>query len=146
MRYLGTLLLLVCFSALASAQLLVDDFNYGALDSSDISTLTSKWVRHSGAQGPTYVAAGLTYAGYASSGIGGCIGFTHGSSGTNDGDVHEEFATDVTITSTVYASFLVNVSASGGADYFFHLGPATLGTCLCFTQQYLMEFRSFKIK
>ena len=131
-KALGSTIILLFFLLPQSnmlSQALNENFDYGGSDNADITAVTSNWVRHSGAQGPAYVAAGLSYTGYQSSGIGGCVGFTHGSSGTNDGDVNQVMGTDITTTSTVYASFLVNVSiAQSSADYFFHLGPATIGT------------------
>lgn len=78
--------------------------------------------------GPRYEATGLSYAGYASSGIGGCVNFRNGGSGVNDGDIHRKFDS-VTTTSNIYVSFLLRVdTARSTADYFFHLGPRTIGT------------------
>lgn len=112
----------------ATPQLVVDNFDYGASDNSDITTITSNWTRHSGAQGPQYVASGLSYSGYIGSSIGGALSFTKGGSGVTDGDVNRKFTT-VNTTGNVYAAFLVNVSAAQAtADYFFHFGPNTIST------------------
>jgi len=118
------LLLFVLFitSAMSAQTLLLNEnFDYGSSANSDITAVGTTWARHSGAQGPTYVATGLTFAGYPSSGVGGSIGFTFGSSGNNDGDVNKLF-TDQNTTTNVYVAFLVNFSAAKGtADYFFHV-------------------------
>lgn len=108
---------------------LEENFNYGNSDDSSIVSLTSNWIRHSGAMGPKYSATGLTYAGYPSSGIGGALRFTYGSSGINDGDVHRKFPDSVTTTQDIYVFALVRLdSARNTADYFLHLGPYTIGT------------------
>lgn len=124
------LLILFLITPLSFAQLLLEEnFNYGSTDNPDLLTLTSNWVRHSGAQGPAYVAAGLNYVGYPSSGIGGACSFTNGSSGVNDGDINRKFSDSVTTAQNIYAFFMLNLtSARATADYFFHLGPYTLGT------------------
>jgi hypothetical protein len=108
---------------------LEENFNYGTNDDSSIVTLTTNWVRHSGAMGPRYSASGLTYPGYPSSGIGGAIRFTYGASGINDGDVHRRFPDSITTNQNLYVFALVRLdSARTTADYFLHLGPATIGT------------------
>lgn len=119
---------------MASAQLLTENFNYGAADNSDIRKVAivgsdTVWTRQSGSQGPQYTSSGLSFPGYALSGIGGSLRFTRGSSGVNDGDVHRKFSDSVATTSNIYVSFMVRVdSASATPDYFFHLGPYVLGT------------------
>ncbi|BDQ03113.1 hypothetical protein [Ignavibacterium sp.] len=61
------LLILLLVTPLSFAQLLLEEnFDYGTTDNPDITALTSNWVRHSGTQGPSYVAAGLNYVGYPS--------------------------------------------------------------------------------
>jgi hypothetical protein len=105
----------------AQAQLLfLEDFNYPAGDS-----LTSHtWVAHSGGttNAQTVVSPGLTYTGYPSSGNGNAASLT-----TTGQDVNRQF-TDSVIAGSVYASFMVKVtSAQAPGDYFFHLGPKTLG-------------------
>ncbi|AFH50566.1 Fibronectin type III domain protein [Ignavibacterium album JCM 16511] len=124
------LLILFLVTPLSFAQLLLEEnFNYGTTDNPDITSLTSSWIRHSGIQGPAYVAAGLNYVGYPSSGIGGALSFTNGSSGVNDGDIHRKFSDSVTTAQNIYAFFMLNLaSARTTSDYFFHLGPYTIGT------------------
>jgi hypothetical protein len=112
----------------AQTLLLNENFDYGSSANSDLTAVGTTWARHSGAQGPTYVATSLTLAGYPASAVGGSLGFTFGSSGNNDGDANKSFTAQNT-TSNVYVSFLLNLSAAKGtADYFFHLGPAVIGT------------------
>uniref|UniRef100_A0A832G2M6 T9SS type A sorting domain-containing protein n=1 Tax=Ignavibacterium album TaxID=591197 RepID=A0A832G2M6_9BACT len=124
------LLIIFLLAPLSFSQLLMEEnFNYGASDNPDITALASNWIRHSGAQGPAYVAAGLTYAGYPASGIGGALSFTNGSSGVNDGDVHRRFTDSINTAQNIYAFFMVRLaSARATADYCFHLGPYTIGT------------------
>lgn len=124
------LLIILLLSPLSFAQLLLEEnFDYGTNDDPDITQVAPSWVRHSGVQGPAYNAAGLTYAGYPSSGIGGALSFTNGSSGTNDGDVNRKFSDSVTTAQNIYAFFMLNLSsARATTDYYFHLGPYTIGT------------------
>ncbi len=121
-------LLLVLPGMLPAQTLYLDEgFSCGETDNGDITTV-SPWVRHGGAQGPGYLAAGLSYAGYEGSDIGGCLSFTKGSGGVNDGDVNRGIGTTLSSAGTLYISFLVNLtSAQGTNDYFIHLGPASIG-------------------
>jgi hypothetical protein len=112
-----------------NAQLLLEEnFDYGTAGNADITLLAPTWVRHSGTAGPAYSVTGLEYPGYASSGIGGSLKFTFGASGNNDGDVHRTFEA-ITATGDLYISFLLKLdSARTTGDYFFHVGPQTIGT------------------
>lgn len=124
------LLLVFLIAPLSFSQLLLEEnFDYGTSDNPDITTLAPSWVRHSGSQGPAYVATGLNYTDYPSSGIGGALSFTNGSSGTNDGDINRKFSDSITTAQNIYAFFMLNLaSARTTRDYFFHLGPYTIGT------------------
>ena len=62
-------------ASIASGPRLVENFEYGPNNDTSLVTLTSNWVRHSGAMGPAYSATSLSYAGYPSSGIGGAVTF-----------------------------------------------------------------------
>ena len=109
------------FSFTSKAQLLFEEnFDYAVGDS-----LTSHtWIAHSGGttNAQTVVSPGLTYAGYPSSGIGNAASLT-----TTGQDVNRQFTDSVT-SGTVYASFMANVTnAQAAGDYFFHLGPRTMG-------------------
>jgi hypothetical protein len=123
------LLLFFTFVLNVNAQLLLqENFDYGATGNPDITIAAPDWVRHSGTVGPAYTEEGLTYTGYASSGIGGSMWFTNGGGGNNDGDVHRTFDS-VSTTGDIYVSFLLKLdSARTTGDYFFHLGPRTIGT------------------
>jgi len=98
---------------LLGAPILVEDFSYA-----DAALLTDNgWAAHSGGgtNPQTVTAPGLTYSGYAGSGVGNSVLMT-----TSGEDVNRSFAAPVT-TGTLYASFLANVSASTATgDYFFH--------------------------
>jgi hypothetical protein len=135
------LLIFLLTAPLAFSQLyLEENFDYGNSDNPDITTVAPLWVRHSGVQGPAYVATGLNYSGYPSSGIGGAISFTNGASGTNDGDVNRKFSDSITTAQNIYAFFMVNLSSARATrDYCFHLGPYTIGT----TFRGRVFFRSF---
>jgi hypothetical protein len=111
-------------------QLILDEnFDYGAVSDTSLVTITSNWIRHSGSMGPAYSSSSLNYASYASSGIGGSATFTFGSSGNNDGDIHQVLPAEINTDNNVYAAFLVNLTAArANADYFFHLGPSSIGT------------------
>lgn len=112
-----------------NAQLLTEDFNYGAVGDTSILNVTTNWVRHSGTMGPVYLPIGLQYAGYMGSGIGGALSFKYGGSAVNDGDIHRKLADSVTVTGDVYATFMFRIdTARATSDYFFHLGPYTIGT------------------
>jgi len=121
----GFLFLFLLFTTATAQVILEENFDNGVSDNADITVVNTDWTRHSGSDGPTYSAAGLTYTGYSGSGIGGAIAFTNGGSGTNDGDVHREAADS--ITTTAYVSFLVELSSALSGDYFFHLGAKNMG-------------------
>jgi len=98
-----------------------ENFNYSS------STLLTNncWTAHSGAgTNPITVfsANPITYSNYPSSGVGNYV--TLVASGE---DVNRIFAPQT--SGVIYAAFLVNVtSAPTVDDYFFHLGPTTIGT------------------
>jgi len=126
MKKLFLLFFALSFSAsFAQTTYLQENFGYGSTASSDITvTAAGVWKRHSGSQGPTYLSTSLAYAGYQLSNVGGSLSFTNGSSGNNDGDANRLFTKDITTTSSIYVSFLLNLSsAKATADYFFHLAP-----------------------
>lgn len=105
-------------------QLMVENFNLGNTTAADILGLTANWSRHSGTTGPAYATSNLSYTGYPGTSIGGSMSFTN----TNSGDVNRKF-TAVNATGAVYVSFLVNLSSAlATEDYFFHVGPNTIGT------------------
>ncbi len=101
--------------------LFADDFDHPA------GTLLTNvgWTAHSGA-GTNALAVNppsLSYTGYAGGGIGGAVELF----GPSGEDVHKNFP-QVT-SGNLYAAMLVDVQAiSTTGDYFFHLGPTTLGT------------------
>jgi len=96
----------------ASTRLLIEDFNYNVNDA-----LTEHgWSVHSGSSNPILVTApGLVFQGYVGSGIGNAAGVN------NTGqDVNKGF-TPQTEAGPVYASFMVNATAtSSTGDYFIH--------------------------
>lgn len=112
--------LFVLLSCSVFAQtLLTEDFSYSAG-----SRLTANgWVAHSsaGTNAIATVSPGLLYAGLSPQGS--AVAMT-----TSGEDISRTFSADGIRTGATYASFLVRISAAQSGDYFFHLGPATLGS------------------
>ena len=97
-------------------QLLVQDFNFsGALTANG-------WTAHSsGGTNAISTTTGLTYAGYAGSGVGNAA--LVGNAGGEDDNI--TFANQTTNGQSIYFAFMVNVneaSTSKSGDYFFHTG------------------------
>ena len=104
-------IVLIVWSLSASAQLLVEDFNYTA----GASLTANGWSAHSGS-GTNAVKTTtpvMTYTGYASSGVGNEITMT-----TSGEDDNKAFTN--TTTGSIYVAFLVYVTASQSGDYFLH--------------------------
>ncbi len=96
-----------------------ENFDYGSCDIVDISTnseFMSSWAFQSNGTDPLkYNTTGLTYLGYASSGIGGSGQYEGGA----DDDFRREISGSTGISSgALYASFMLNVVGAGAADYF----------------------------
>lgn len=98
----------------ASKILLIEDFNYYVGD----ALTTYGWIAHSGGTtNPVSVTApGLSFTGYAGSNFGLAAGVN------NTGqDVNKQFTPQTTAGVSVYASYLVNATATSVAgDYFIH--------------------------
>ncbi|OGX80787.1 beta strand repeat-containing protein [Hymenobacter coccineus] len=106
--------------AIPAALLLEENFEYpaGAL------LTANNWTAHSGA-GTKAVA--VTTPGLSAAGYGPNSGNAASLTGSGE-DVNRQFDA-VYARTPVYVSFLVNVAnASATADYFFHLGPKSIGT------------------
>ena len=105
----------------ASAQTFVEHFNYPV----GTALTANNWTAHSGAgsNSISVVENSLSYNAYRGSGVANSVSLT-----TSGEDVSKVFnATGVT-SGSVYAGVLVNVSAAqADGDYFFHLGPSTMG-------------------
>ena len=115
------LFVLLCMStfAFAGSPLLIEDFDYTLGDA-----LTAHgWAIHSGTSNPLVVTSpGLTFTNYVGSGKGLATGVN------NTGDDENKPFTAQT-TGSVYASFLVNATATSTAgDYFFHFVDATVSS------------------
>lgn len=129
MKKMFLIIVFMTFAVNAQILWLEENFNYGGTSNPDITVVAPSWVRHSGTQGPQYSASGLTYTGYPSSGIGGALSFTYGSSGVNDGDVNRKLSDSISTNQDIFVFALIRLdSARATADYFLHLGPATIGT------------------
>jgi hypothetical protein len=117
LRWYGLLLLtLLCTVWRAEAQVLTEDFNFtGALTANG-------WTAHSagGTNAISASATGLTYSGLTSAGNAAAMT-------TSGEDINRTFTAQT--SGSVYASFLLNVSAAQSAgDYFFHLGGNPIGS------------------
>ena len=96
-----------------------ENFDYGST-AGDLTAITTNWDAHSGA-GSLFVGydtAGLSMAGYPSSGTGGSMTITP----SNREDVNLQF--DAVTSGTVYLSALINLSTVGEGTYFYHLKDA----------------------
>jgi hypothetical protein len=119
-------LFVLLLSTNAFSQFNAENFSYGTPTATTADTLTnsafggSVWRRHSGTGNPiTYKGTSLSFPGYASSNIGGSVGFKFLSSSAEDAN---RSITPYT-SGQVYVSFLLNMSNAGGttADYFFFI-------------------------
>jgi hypothetical protein len=118
------LVVLLSLSTTAFGTLLMEEnFNYTV---GTALTATGNWTAHSGpGTRPILVTTpGLTYTGYVSSGIGEATTYNGGSSGE---DINRAFGSNT--SGTIYVAAMINVNAAVTTnDYFFHLGPNTMGT------------------
>ena len=129
MKKFFTLFLAILSFSIAYSQS-VENFSYTStgVPADDSITNTSLggniWKRHSGTGTPImWSSTGLTYTGYAGSNVGGSISFANGSGSREDINMPTY---DSVKTGSVYVSFLLNVTASGGTtgDYNIHLLPS----------------------
>ena len=100
-------------SAPSDVPVLIEDFNYV----SGTLLTANGWTAHSGAgtNAIQVTSPGLTYSGYPGSGVGNAISMT-----TSGEDDNRSLPSAIS-SGSVYAAFLVNVSASQATgDYFFH--------------------------
>jgi hypothetical protein len=136
--------LFVGLSFLGNAQF-IENFSYTSTGNPVNDTLTSAtlggsiWKKHSGgsAGNPSfalvYNPTGLTYAGYAGSGVGASLNFTHAPSSSRE-DANAAIGSFT--ADSVYASFLIRISAAdstgigtpgsswGVGDYSIHFGSS----------------------
>jgi len=121
MKKITLLLSFIVCVVFAQAQLLTtEDFNF--TPATDLLSQGS-WILTGAAATPTLqvTASSITYSGYPGSGIGNEVTLTNGQ------DLNKKFAPQT--SGSVYASFIVNVSAiSITGDYFINLGAETIGT------------------
>jgi hypothetical protein len=124
MKKIFTLLFLLPF--ISNAQLmLVEDFTYtaGQLTAANSGANVSGgvWTTNSGTSNYIpVIATSLTYAGYAGSGVGGAISLA-----STGEDAYRDITGTPQNSGSVYASFLINVSAAQATgDYFFALLPS----------------------
>ena len=108
-----------------NAQLLVENFDYPigtVLTTAATANATTGWASHSGNGTQNIdVTAGLSFTGYAGSGVGGAANVDN-----NGQDINKSFALQK--AGTVYAAFMVNTGATNNQGYFLHLGPATMSS------------------
>jgi hypothetical protein len=121
-------IIILFYSIGATAQTSIENFSYGTPTGTSADTITnpsfggSVWRRHSGTTGQVkYLGTSLSYAGYASSGVGGSANFTFATGFSQD----INRPTIAFNSGSVYTSFLLNMAASGGVgsndSYFFNV-------------------------
>ncbi len=108
----------------SNAQGFIEEFNYGATGGNLTTVSNSGWVAHSGiGTNPVqYVSIGRSVAGYTGlTGAGGAITLAHVAAVTRE-DVNRAITPTIN-SGSVYVSFILNVSNSGGTtgDYFMNL-------------------------
>jgi hypothetical protein len=107
-----------------NAQGFIEEFNYGSTGGNLTTVSNSGWVAHSGTgSNPVqYISTGRNVSGYTGlSGAGGAITLAHVVS-TSREDVNRAVTPSVN-SGSVYVSFVLNISNSGGTtgDYFMNL-------------------------
>lgn len=109
MKKFFTLLVFCAFVFTTKAQLLTENFSYTVGQ----AITANGWTAHSaaGTNAITVTAPGLTYTGHPGSGVGNAVTMT-----TSGEDDNRTFTS--TNSGSVYFSFLVNLSAVQGGDYF----------------------------
>ena len=117
------LLSFVLFATNFSQTLLLDEnYDYGSTSTDLVTASSSIWSNHSGGTGSDdvqYLSAGLSYFGYASSGIGGAASVLN----SRTGDDNRTFSSQN--SGSVYLSALVNLAiatTSASGEYFLHFG------------------------
>ncbi len=126
--FLKSLLIVMSFvfvSTNLSAQLLVENFDYTVgtvLTATTTADPTTGWLAHSGNGSANIdVTDGLTFSGYAGSGIGGAANVD------NTGqDINKVFATQN--TGIVYVAFMLKTETPNSAGYFFMLSQAPVSS------------------
>lgn len=130
-RYFGLKLTIVLFTLLLiggqgwGQSLLVENFDY-TIGSVITATATpdpiTGWQAHSGNNTANIdVTSGLTFSGYAGSGVGGAANLD-----ATGQDINKPFAAQT--TGVVYVASIIKIDANTTAGYFFHLGPNVIGT------------------
>ena len=116
MRKFFTLLVFCAFVFTAKAQLLTENFSYTVGQ----AITANGWTAHSaaGTNAITVTSPGLTYTGHPGSGVGNAVTMT-----TSGEDDNRTFTS--TNSGSVYFSFLVNLSAVQGGDYFIGVLQST---------------------
>lgn len=105
------------------SQLLVENFDYtigSTLTTTTTADPATGWAAHSGnGTANIQVTSGLTFAGYAGSGIGGAANVNN-----NGQDINKTFTAQT--SGVVYAAFIISAGSTNAAVYFFHLSQASI--------------------
>ncbi|MDD4198314.1 MAG: chitobiase/beta-hexosaminidase C-terminal domain-containing protein, partial [Paludibacter sp.] len=127
------LMTLLAANSSAIGQLLVEDFNYtvgSVITSTSTADPTTGWLAHSGNNTANIdVTNGLTFEGYAGSGIGGAANLD-----ATGQDINKPFTAQT--SGVIYAAFIIKTETPNAAGYFFHFGPNPIGSTF-FTRLYL---------
>lgn len=107
------------------SQLLVENFDY-TIGSVITATTTADpitgWLGHSGTGTANIdVTSGLTFAGYAGSGVGGAANLD-----ATGQDINKPFTSQT--SGTLYAAFMIQTQATNSAGYFAMFGPTPMST------------------
>lgn len=115
-------------NAVSGILIMKDDFSYGATAGAITATSSGAWSAYSatGANASQYVTAGLSFTGYAGSGVGGALVSQNYKASAED--VSWSFTAQTSAASTIYTAQLLNfASAPTSADFFTSLGDGAAG-------------------
>jgi hypothetical protein len=106
-------------------QIFIEDFNYqisSILTTTSTPDATTSWLSHSGnGTANIDITNGLTFSGFAGSGIGGAANLDN-----NGQDINKTFSSQT--SGIIYASMLVNTQSTNSAGYFFMFSPSPVNS------------------
>lgn len=118
-------LVMLVGSGNVSSQLLVENFDYTigtVLTTTATADPTTGWLAHSGnGTANIDVTSGLTFTGYAGSGVGGAANLD-----ATGQDINKTFTSQT--SGTLYAAFMIQTQATNAAGYFAMFGPTPMAS------------------
>ncbi len=122
---LAALVILMLLPGIGRGQLLVEDFNYSIgtiLTTTATADPITGWLAHSGnGTANIDVTNGLSFTGYAGTGIGGAANLD-----ATGQDINKPFTSQN--AGTVYAAFMIQTQSTNSAGYFFMFSPAPVSS------------------